>query len=139
MSIENERPRIGVGVYVRKDGRILMGKRKGVHGGGQWCAPGGKLDMYESPEECAHREIREEAGIEIDNVHFMTITNDIFKESGLHYITLAYTADWVSGEVRVVEPDKCEEWGWYGLDDIPEPRFTPLSNFLKTGYNPLNI
>jgi hypothetical protein len=37
-------------------------------------------------------------------------------------------ADWKSGKPRVMEPDKCEAWGWYDIDHMPEPLFstTPL-------------
>lgn len=34
-------PRIGVGVLIFRDGKLLLGKRKGSHGAGHWSAPGG--------------------------------------------------------------------------------------------------
>ena len=129
-------PGVGIGVYVRKDGKVLMGLRKGRYAPGDWCAPGGKMEMNESPEECARRETREEAGIEIENLRFITITNDIHPV-GTHYVTISYVADWKSGEVRVMEPDKCAEWEWFSWDELPEPLFLSTRNFVKTGYNPM--
>jgi 8-oxo-dGTP diphosphatase len=137
MDNEQKRPKVGVGVWIVKDGKILLGKRKNAHGEGSWSAPGGHLEWFESPEECALREVAEEAGIEITNLRSAAFTNDVFKDEGKHYITLAVTADWVSGEPQVLEPDRCERWQWFGWDELPEPRFLPLQNLLKLGFRPI--
>ena len=134
-----EYPGVGIGVYVRKDGKVLLGKRKGGHGRGEWCAPGGKMDMNESPEYCAVRETREETGIEITNLRFITLTNDIWHDVGTHFVTLTYIADWASGEARVMEPDKCEEWQWFSWNSLPKPLFLSTRNFVGAEYNPLTL
>ncbi|MEK7601797.1 MAG: NUDIX domain-containing protein [Patescibacteria group bacterium] len=134
-----EYPRVGVGVYVRRDGNILVGKRKGKHAGGTWCAPGGHLETGESWEQCARREVTEETGIEIENIHFGNATNDVY-EDGKHYITIQMIADWKSGEPRTMEPDKLEgEWEWRSWSNIPEPRMLSFENFFKSGYNPVDL
>ncbi len=139
MSDEKQRPKIGMGVYIRKDGKILLGKRRGVNGAGFWCPPGGHLEMNEEWEECGRRETLEEAGVEIQNFAFVTATNDINTEDGKHYVTLHCVADWKSGEAQTLEHDKIGDWGWYALEALPEPLFLPARNFLKNGYNPLNF
>ncbi len=139
MSEETQRPKVGLGVYIRKDGKILLGKRKNTHGAGTWSAPGGHLEMNETWEECAKRETLEETGLEIENVRFMTATNDVFPDVGKHYITLAMAADWKSGEPQNREPEKCEGWDWFAWDELPEPLTIYFANFIKTGYNPLKI
>ncbi len=45
-----ENPRVGVGIIIRKGDRVLLLRRKNVHGGGSWSTPGGHLDFSESPE-----------------------------------------------------------------------------------------
>jgi 8-oxo-dGTP diphosphatase len=132
-------PGIGVGVYVRKDGKVLMGLRKSPHGRGQWAAPGGKMDMFEDPEACARRELAEETGLEVGPMTFMGLTNDIWDDIGTHYVTLWYVADWKEGVPRVTEPEKCERWDWCEWDKLPEPLFLSTRNFIKSGYNPLKI
>ncbi|OGK15480.1 DNA mismatch repair protein MutT, partial [Candidatus Roizmanbacteria bacterium RIFCSPHIGHO2_01_FULL_39_12b] len=90
------RPKVGVGVLVVKDGKTLFGKRKNAHGDGLWCFPGGHLELNESWEECAVRETMEETGLKIKNVRFATATNDIFPVEGKHYITIFMIAGYDS-------------------------------------------
>lgn len=54
-----------------------------------------------------------------------------------HYVTIAMVVDWKSGTPRILEPNKCEEWRWFALGELPKPLFIPTRNFIKNGYNPL--
>lgn len=130
--------RVGTGVFVRKDGKFLFGKRKGKHATDFWCAPGGHLEFGESWEENARRETREEAGIEIENVRYVTTTNDLYDDEK-HYVTIFMLADWKAGEPQILEPDKMTEWGWFAWDALPEPLLLSTRNFIKSGYNPTNL
>jgi 8-oxo-dGTP diphosphatase len=103
-----------------KDGKILMGKRKGSHAAGEYGLVGGHLDPMESFEDCIKREVREECGLEIDNLRFICVSN-INTYAPKHYIDIDFIADWQSGEPKVLEPEKCEGWGWYSLGDLPKP------------------
>jgi 8-oxo-dGTP diphosphatase len=133
--MEHNFPRVGVGVMVVREGKVLMGKRKSSHGAGEYSWPGGHMEHMESFEECARREVREETGIEITNVRFLRLLN--FKNyPPKHYVDIAMLAEWASGEAQVMEPHKCERWGWYEIDRLPQPLFgTILSYFeaLETG------
>ena len=60
-----KRPKVGIGVLVLKNGKVLMAKRKGAHGNGEFAFPGGHLEFWESIVGCVKRECREEAGIGI--------------------------------------------------------------------------
>ena len=124
-------PQVGVGVFVNKDGKILVGKRKGSHGAGTWALPGGHLEPGESFEACCKREVLEETGLTIKNISPVVFTNDIFHDEGLHYITLFFKSEYESGEAIVVEPLQCEEWRWVSLNHIPQPIFLPLRNALE--------
>lgn len=115
-------PRVGVGVLIFKDGKVLMGKRLNAHGDGEYCGPGGHLDHLESFEECAIRETMEEVGIEITNVRFLCVSN-LKKYAPKHYVDIGVIADWKSGEPRVMEPDKRESWEWHDLESLPIPLF----------------
>jgi len=77
---ENQRPQVGLGVYILNDkNELLLLRRKGTHGAGTWCAPGGHLEFGESFEECAKREAKEEADLDVDDLEVAGVTNDIFE------------------------------------------------------------
>jgi 8-oxo-dGTP diphosphatase len=135
--MDEQKIKVGVGILIFKDGKVLLGRRMGAHGAGEYCGPGGHLEYMESIEECAKRETREEVGIEITNVRFLGLTN-LTAYAPHHYIDIGVAADWLSGEPQVMEPDKREGWEWYDLDHIPEPLFRTDPNYfeaLKTGKN----
>ncbi len=129
------RPKVGVGVLVLKDGKVLFGKRKNAHGGGSWCFPGGHLEFNESWEECAARETLEETGLSIKNINFAAATNDIFTAEGKHYITIFMTAEYDSGDLQIMEPEKCEQWLWFDWANPPQPLFISEQNLIKQGFN----
>lgn len=64
--VQQSQPKVGIGVMILKQGKVLLGMRKGSHGAGELAFPGGHLDYMESFEDCARRETREERGIEIE-------------------------------------------------------------------------
>lgn len=123
--MSEEKPRVGVGVLIfkgAKEGKVLLTRRKGSHGAGEYSFPGGHLEYGESFEDCARREVREECGIEIKDLGFQYLANVTVYEPK-HYVHIGMIAEWASGEPRVMEPDKAEEWKWYALDELPEPLF----------------
>lgn len=134
MAQESLNPRVGVGVFIFKDGKFLMGQRRGAHGAGSWSVPGGHLEFNESPEETAIREVREETGLEITNVTFAAVTNDVFADEGKHYVTLWMKSDWASGEPTITEPDKFVKQAWVDFDHLPEPLFLPWRQLLDSEF-----
>jgi len=134
-----ERPKVGVAAIVIKDNKILLGKRKNAHGEGSWCFPGGHLEFNEEIEECAKREVLEETGIKIKNIEFSTITNDIFTKENKHYITIFIVCEYDSGEVKTMEPNKCEKWDLFEWENLPKPLFIPIQNLLKKGFHPIKF
>lgn len=118
--VKDHFPMVGVGVMIMRDGAVLLGKRKGSHGSGYFAFPGGHLEHLEGFEECAHREVLEETGMEITNLKLQIVANTK-KYAPRHYVHIGLVADWVSGCLENKEPDKCESWGWYALDNLPQP------------------
>lgn len=131
-----KRPSIGIGVIIiNLVGKILLGKRKGSHGSGEWSLPGGHLEWFESFEDCCIREVFEETGIQLQGRDFEKVdfTNDLFSKEKKHYVTLflKIKLDYTPA-VTNKEPDKCEKWEWFKPDNLPKPLFTPLKNLLVT-------
>ena len=133
-----ERPLVGVGVFVyNTNHELLLGKRKGSHGAGEWGLPGGHLEFNESFEECCIREVKEETNLDIRIVRKLGFTNNIFESDGVHYVTLFFKsnlegASWSDrNRLKLMEPQKCEEWKWFSLDSLPSPLFSPLAQILR--------
>ena len=138
---EQDRPKVGVSLMIIKDGKVLLGKRLGSHGAGQYAFPGGHLEYLESFATCAKREVAEECGIEVKNIRFQLLANTV-ENVPKHYVHVGLLADWAGGEPEVREPEKCESWKWYELDKLPEPIFSlsklSLDNY-KNGKNYFDI
>jgi NAD+ diphosphatase len=74
----------------------------------------GYVEPGETLEECVHREVREETGIEIGEPRYFANQPWPFP----HSLMVAFTAAYASGEIRV-EPSELIEGGWFTADDLP--------------------
>lgn len=120
-----QEPRVGLGVMVIKNGKVLVGRRKGSHAAGLYSFPGGHLHWGETWEQCLFRELEEECGqafkVRVRNFSVqgaVFVTNDVMPQYGKHYITVFMVADWVEGEPINAEPDKCEGWQWVDYNNL---------------------
>lgn len=125
------RPNVGIGVFVFKDNKFLMGKRVGKHGKNTWSVPGGYLEYGESFADCAAREVLEETGVKITNIKFYTTVNNVFKTENHHSITVFMFADWASGKPKITEPDKFVGIDWFDFNNLPSPLFLPIKELQK--------
>ncbi len=132
---ENEnRPYIAVNAVFLdvKEGRqhILLGKRKGVAGQGKYYLPGGHIKMNESIQEACRREVLEECGVHVTVGTCLWIEENY---KGPHHITFYYqvTLEHKTDEIVNVEPEKCEGWNWYPLDNPPAPLWVTLGTFIR--------
>jgi 8-oxo-dGTP diphosphatase len=127
----SQQVRVGVGVFIWKDGKFLMGQRVGEHGTGTWSVPGGYLEFRETWEQGAKREVLEETGLAIENVRFVAATNNIFENEDKHSITIWLDSDWTDGDVVINEPDKFVAMQWRDFQTLPEPLFEPCWQQLR--------
>lgn len=125
--------------YVRSQGCTLMihriKKQNDMHAG-KWNGLGGKLEPGETPEECALREIWEESGIKVKNLHwkgFLTFPQFANQEDWYAFVFIAdadqeMIIDSNEGELRWIPNDKILELDlWEGdrifLPWLDQPRF----------------
>lgn len=141
MSYDNcmneNRPKVGIGILVVRGGQVLLGKRKNAHGEGEWGGPGGHMELNESFEDTVLRELEEEVGpdFKIKNPQLICVTN-LRKYAPKHYVDIGMVVEWVSGEPQVMEPEKLERWQWFDINDPPAPLFGAVANYFeayKTG------
>jgi 8-oxo-dGTP diphosphatase len=126
--------RVGVACFIFKDGKFLMGQRKGSHGASTWSIPGGHQEYGETFEQTAAREVLEETGLKVSNIRFGAITNDFFPEDNKHYVSIWMISDYSEGQEEITEPDFYINQKWYGFDELPSPLFLPWSNLLGSEF-----
>lgn len=134
--METNRPFVGVGVFIIKDNKILIGQRKGNYGEGMWGLPGGHLEYKEDVFDCAERETLEESGVKICNLKMGPAVNHHNLPYDKHYVTLFVFSEHKEGEPEIIEPDKLFEWRWVSWDEIPQPIFHPLQDYINAGFSP---
>ncbi|KAK9054191.1 hypothetical protein SSX86_025269 [Deinandra increscens subsp. villosa] len=130
-------PEVGVGVFILKDNKILLGRRRSLYvAANTYGLPAGHLELGETYEECAAREVKEETGLDIKNIELLT-TNNLYHNAT--HLDITYLRAHLSDPNQTpqnIEPDKCEGWEWYDLNNLPEPMFGPLKEMLRGGFNP---
>ncbi|MFH0712712.1 MAG: NUDIX domain-containing protein [Candidatus Jorgensenbacteria bacterium] len=118
-------PKVGLGVVlVNKEGKILVEKRIGSHAQ-KYSIPGGHLELGETFEHGAIREIKEETSLNAKNPKVIGVTNNLetYESEGVHYISVILLVTEYTGELKIMEPDKCEKQLWVDPKNLPEPHF----------------
>lgn len=107
------------GAVIVRDGKILFQRRTD---NGKWGLIGGLLEMNETYEQAALREIREETGLEVQLENFLGIfhNHNMVWSNGdaAHVIAAMFTASIVSGEPRIDE--ESYELRFFGQEELPE-------------------
>ncbi|HJQ29087.1 MAG TPA: NAD(+) diphosphatase, partial [Rubrobacter sp.] len=101
-------------VLVRRGDRILLARSPGFPPG-LYSVLAGFVEPGESIEEAVVREVREEVGIEVENVRYFGSQPWPFPSS----LMVGFTADYADGQLSP-EPGEIEDAGWYTADELPE-------------------
>ncbi len=115
---------IGVGVgaiIVDDEGKLFLARRgeRAKNERGLWEFPGGSVEFGETLIEALKREMREEYGIEIAVGELLDVVDHILPKEGQHWVSPTFICTTVSGEPRIMEPEKCAEIGWFAVKDVP--------------------
>jgi 8-oxo-dGTP diphosphatase len=128
---------IGVELFARRSGSILLGKRKNCYGAGTWALPGGHLEFNERLVDTMCREAKEELGaiIKPEELRLVSVVDDLQPANNLHYVHVSFEQLDPTWEPRIMEPDRCEEWRYFSLGDLPANFFPPhggiVANYLQ--------
>lgn len=122
---------VGVNAFVIRDDKILLGRRLNSIDAGTWGAPGGHIELGETPFQAARREVLEETGLQYRGFKLLGSVNGQFSERELPYHSYFVLGTLGAGEPKVCEPNKCEGWRWFKIDNLPKPLFGPIRNLLE--------
>jgi len=115
-----EHPRVAVGAVVIHNNCVLLVKRAKAPAEGEWAIPGGNVELGETLQQAAEREILEETGVRIrareiiytfESIHEDRDGNIIF-----HYVILDYSSDYISG--NPTPRDDAMDAQWVSPEDI---------------------
>lgn len=130
-------------IIIQNDrGQVLMTKRGIEPDKGKLDLPGGFMRLGEHPEEAAHRETREELGVEVEILDLAGVEMDSYYYQGISEATIVFgfRARIVKGEPFPADTNEIASIMWVDPRDIPqELAFTNNEKFLKQLRAPLNL
>ena len=122
---------IVITAIIIKDGKYLITRRAPTKKrfGGMWTVPGGKLETsdymnlpkdtkdywYNVLEQVLRREVKEEVGLAIKNIEYVTSLATIHAD-GAPSLVISCMADWESGEV-VLQESETDQFAWVSLEE----------------------
>lgn len=89
-------PRVAVGVVIVKNSTVLLVRRGNEPSKGLWSVPGGLIELGETVEEAAQREVKEETGIDIRIERLLDVASNIVRDDQdkirFHYVLIDFLA-----------------------------------------------
>jgi len=123
-------PKVGVGVLVVDQGKILLVKRKMNPEQGKWSLPAGFLDYGENPKETAEREVFEETNLRVQIQSLLEIYhNPEAVENGGASIFILYTARLEGGEIEA--GDDASQAAFFDPGELPEIAFASTRDVIN--------
>ncbi|MFH0864125.1 MAG: NUDIX domain-containing protein [Candidatus Gottesmanbacteria bacterium] len=116
---------VSVGALIfNKKGEIFLTKRskntKNEHG--CWEAPGGGVEFGETLQDAIKREIKEEYGVDIILLKQLPAQNHLLPKESQHWVPTSFIAKIKNGQTpKIMEPEKCDNLGWFPLNKLPRP------------------
>lgn len=116
------------------NGKLLLHKRskacRDEHG--TWDAGGGQLEFGETPEEGVLREVLEEYGCKGEILRSIPALTVLREHEGrqTHWLALPFIIKVNPIEVRINEPHKVDDMGWFSLGDLPSPLHSALERYI---------
>jgi mutator protein MutT len=121
---------VGVGaVIVDHEGKVFLAKRgrEARNETGKWEFPGGSVEFGETLEQAIVREVIEEYGFTIQAQELLDVVDHLIPAENQHWVSPTFICKVKSGTPSIREPHKCDEIGWFALDQIPVDQLTIAS------------
>lgn len=115
---ENPRPTNGL-IAENEKGEILLVRRLYPPKKGYWDIPGGFVDIGETLEESILREIKEELGVAVTKLRYLTSTSDRYLYKGINYHTLCFFFKGDIDSKKIIPHDDISEIKFFPKENIP--------------------
>ena len=102
--------------------KVLLIKRGDEPFKGCWAFPGGFMNMDETTEQCAIRELEEETGLKVSKVYQIGAYSKVDRDPRERTITVAYLAI-IDASMAVKGQDDAAKAQWFPLSTLPELAF----------------
>ena len=129
----SQRPIAGVGVAVISDDKLLVVQKRDGPFAGRWALPGGKIELGETRETAAAREVKEETGLDvaIDDVIWVGETIGPGSPPQWHFTLVDFAAHVTGGEL--VAGDDAVDARWVTIDELVALPLFPLMDEIVPG------
>ena len=102
--------------------KVLLIQRGGEPFKGAWAFPGGFMDMDETTEQCAIRELEEETGLHVSDIKQIGAYSKVDRDPRGRTITIAYLAI-IDEPIAVTGQDDAAKAEWWPVDALPPLAF----------------
>jgi len=112
-------------LFDEKCDKVLMVKNKG-NASSYYTLPGGAVELGETLEEAAIREVKEETGFDVEIDHIFSVSEVLFEEKGHHVVFFTFRGKILGGEVKISMPEEIEEITW--MDPLEAEEYIHIAN-----------
>jgi 8-oxo-dGTP diphosphatase len=130
--------RVGTyGLIFNKEQKVLIVKRSLTDSmPGLWEFPGGGLEVGEDPKIAVGREVKEEAGLDVDVIKPVTVISHFqYRKSNKHTIRIVYLCRMLDEQQEVTLSEEHSEYQWVNPEDT---QTLEKSDFLKRIFKEFN-
>lgn len=111
---------------------LLLRRHNTGYADGHYYLPAGHVEENEEVKDAMIREAKEEIGVDLQKKDLELVHVMHRKAVGITYVDFIFKSKTWSGEIKIMEPEKCDELIWADLDNLPKKVIPFTRKLLKT-------
>lgn len=132
--VNKERFKAYIAAYLvlEEDGQVLLSRRYNTgYNDGNYSLVSGHFEGGETSQQCIIREASEEASIKLnkDDLEVVHVMHRLAPDR--EYFDIYLRAKKWTGEIKIMETDKCDELSWYKLNNLPDNTVPEVKSALE--------